>query len=273
MIFAGLDDLETWDAVINAEPALAVVLSSERFDAALLAIANFVDLKSPYSLGHSRAVADLAAAAGARLGLSEAERRTLRRAGLVHDFGRLGVSNAIWDKRGPLGVGRMGARAPAPLPDRADASAITGCSRRWARSRCSTESASTAPATRADSPAWRSLAGPESSRPPTPTRRCANRARTGPRTQPTRRAPSCGPTLRPGGSTQMRWRRFSAPPGAQTARARTVDPGERQAARDLAEDRRQPHRAHLLKDRRLHARRGEPVRHAPRTPARGRVRS
>ena len=105
MIFAGLDDLETWDAVINAEPALAVVLSSERFDAALLAIANFVDLKSPYSLGHSRAVADLAAAAGARLGLSEAERRTLRRAGLVHDFGRLGVSNAIWDKRGPLGVG------------------------------------------------------------------------------------------------------------------------------------------------------------------------
>ena len=91
--------------MINAEPVLAVVLSSERFDAALLAIANFVDLKSPYSLGHSRAVADLAAAAGARLGLSEAERRTLRRAGLVHDFGRLGVSNAIWDKRGPLGVG------------------------------------------------------------------------------------------------------------------------------------------------------------------------
>jgi HD-GYP domain-containing protein (c-di-GMP phosphodiesterase class II) len=31
--------------------------------------------------------------------------RTLRRAGLVHDLGRLGVSNAIWDKRGPLGAG------------------------------------------------------------------------------------------------------------------------------------------------------------------------
>ena len=31
--------------------------------------------------------------------------RTLRRAGLVHGLGRLGVSNAIWDKRGPLGVG------------------------------------------------------------------------------------------------------------------------------------------------------------------------
>jgi HD-GYP domain-containing protein (c-di-GMP phosphodiesterase class II) len=104
-ILSGLDDVGTWDAVIDAEPALAVVLSSERFDDALLAIANFVDLKSPYSLGHSRAVADLAAAAGAQLGLSEAEVRTLRRAGLVHDLGRLGVSNAIWDKRGPLGVG------------------------------------------------------------------------------------------------------------------------------------------------------------------------
>jgi HD-GYP domain-containing protein (c-di-GMP phosphodiesterase class II) len=105
ILLQGIDDLETWDAVIDAEPALAVVLSWDRFEAALVAIANFVDLKSPYTLGHSRAVADLAAAAGAELGLSEAEVRTLRRAGLVHDFGRLGVSNAIWDKRGPLGAG------------------------------------------------------------------------------------------------------------------------------------------------------------------------
>ena len=40
-----------------------------------------------------------------QLGLSEAEVRTVRRAGLVHDLGRLGVSNAIWDKPGPLGAG------------------------------------------------------------------------------------------------------------------------------------------------------------------------
>jgi HD-GYP domain-containing protein (c-di-GMP phosphodiesterase class II) len=105
MLLSGLDSVETWSAVIDAEPALAVVLSSDRFDAALVAIANFVDLKSPYSLGHSRAVADLAAVAGRQLGVSEAEVRTLRRAGLVHDLGRLGVSNAIWDKRGPLGAG------------------------------------------------------------------------------------------------------------------------------------------------------------------------
>jgi HD-GYP domain-containing protein (c-di-GMP phosphodiesterase class II) len=104
-LLAGLDAPATWDAVLAAEPARTVLLSGERFDAALLAVANFADLKSPFTLGHSHAVAELAATAGDRLGLSGAEVRTLRRAGLVHDLGRLGVSNAIWDKPGPLGVG------------------------------------------------------------------------------------------------------------------------------------------------------------------------
>jgi HD-GYP domain-containing protein (c-di-GMP phosphodiesterase class II) len=104
-VLAGLDGVATWDAVIDSEPALAVVLSGERFDDALLAIASFVDLKSPYFLGHSRAVGDLAGAAGGRLGLNDGEVRTLRRAGFAHDLGRLGISNAIWDKRGPLGAG------------------------------------------------------------------------------------------------------------------------------------------------------------------------
>jgi HD-GYP domain-containing protein (c-di-GMP phosphodiesterase class II) len=105
MLLAGLDSVSTWDAVIAAEPALAVMLSGERFDAALLAIASFVDLKSPYTLGHARAVADLSGEAGARLGLAEADVRMLRRAGLLHGVGRLGVSNSIWDKPGPLGAG------------------------------------------------------------------------------------------------------------------------------------------------------------------------
>jgi HD-GYP domain-containing protein (c-di-GMP phosphodiesterase class II) len=105
MLLSGLDTTSTWDAVIDAEPALAVVLSAERFDAALEAIASFVDLKSPYFLGHARAVADLAAAAAERSGLDEAQIRTARRAGLVHGLGRLGVSNSIWDKPGPLGAG------------------------------------------------------------------------------------------------------------------------------------------------------------------------
>src|SRR5438477_1467697 len=104
MILSGLDAAGTWDAVVDAEPALAVTLPAEQFDAALLAIANFVDLKSPYMLGHAHAVADLAAEAAGQLGLPE-QMPMLRRAGLVHDLGRLGISNSIWDKRGPLGAG------------------------------------------------------------------------------------------------------------------------------------------------------------------------
>jgi HD-GYP domain-containing protein (c-di-GMP phosphodiesterase class II) len=104
-ILGELDSAHTWSAVIDAEPTLRVTLSGDGFDQALLAIADFVDLKSPYTLGHARAVADLAAATGTQLGLSEDEVDLLRRAGLVHDLGRLGVSNAIWDKPGPLGAG------------------------------------------------------------------------------------------------------------------------------------------------------------------------
>ncbi len=91
--------------MIGAEPSLGVCLSPPEFDAALLAVADFVDLKSPYTLGHARAVSDLAAAAGTKLGLNVAEVTALRQAGVVHGLGRLGVSNAIWDKRGPLGAG------------------------------------------------------------------------------------------------------------------------------------------------------------------------
>ena len=104
-ILGGLDSAQTWSAVIDAEPALRVTLSGDDFDRALRAIADFVDLKSPYTLGHARAVAELAGATGAQLELPEDESRLLRRAGLVHDLGRLGGSNAIWDKPGPLGAG------------------------------------------------------------------------------------------------------------------------------------------------------------------------
>ena len=105
VILSGLDTVGVWGAVIDAEPALTVMLAGERFDAALLAVANFVDLKSPYFLGHGRAVSELAAEAGKLFGLAEADVRLLRRAGLVHGLGRLGISNAILDKTGTLGAG------------------------------------------------------------------------------------------------------------------------------------------------------------------------
>lgn len=100
-----LDDAQTWDQVISSEPALAVTLNEVEFEAALLAIADFVDLKSPYLLGHARAVAELARAAGGELGMPPDDLHLLYRAGLVHGWGRLGVSNAIWDKKAPLSPG------------------------------------------------------------------------------------------------------------------------------------------------------------------------
>lgn len=104
-VFGGLDAVGAWEAVIAAEPALRVVLSESEFDAALLAIANFIDLKSPHLLGHAPAVAELAAAAAMAMGLSSSDGVALRRAGLLHGFGRMGISNAILDKPRSLGPG------------------------------------------------------------------------------------------------------------------------------------------------------------------------
>ena len=97
-----LDAGGAWEAVIAAEPALGVRLGLAEVESALEAIADFTDVKSPYTIGHSRGVADLAGAAARDFGLSEAAARQVRMAGLVHDLGRLGVPNTIWDKDGAL---------------------------------------------------------------------------------------------------------------------------------------------------------------------------
>ncbi len=101
-LLADLDAAPAWDTVIAAERSLAGVVTTERFDATLEAVGDFADLKSPWTVGHSRGVADLAAAAAVHHGVPPADVTRLRRASLVHDLGRLGVSNGVWDKRGPL---------------------------------------------------------------------------------------------------------------------------------------------------------------------------
>ncbi|MBM3946256.1 MAG: HD domain-containing protein [SAR202 cluster bacterium] len=65
-------------------------------------MAHFVDLKSPYTLGHSTGVAALAEKAARKLRLPENEVATVRRAAMLHDLGRIGVPAGIWDKPGPL---------------------------------------------------------------------------------------------------------------------------------------------------------------------------
>jgi HD-GYP domain-containing protein (c-di-GMP phosphodiesterase class II) len=101
-LLAGLEEEPSWEVVLALEPGAHLFLSETQFDAACLALADFADLKSPYTLGHSRGVAELAAQAARSVRLPEADVVAIRRAGLLHDLGRVGVSAAIWGKPGPL---------------------------------------------------------------------------------------------------------------------------------------------------------------------------
>jgi HD-GYP domain-containing protein (c-di-GMP phosphodiesterase class II) len=67
--------------------------------------ADMVDLKTPFLHGHSSGVAALAEAAARVVGSDEAAVATMRRAAFLHDLGRVGVPNGIWEKRGPLSAG------------------------------------------------------------------------------------------------------------------------------------------------------------------------
>jgi HD-GYP domain-containing protein (c-di-GMP phosphodiesterase class II) len=101
-LLAGLDQASDWEAVLGTEPQLSRQVGGADLDVVLEAMADLVDMKSPYLAGHSRGVANLAAAAAHAAGYPEDDVRVLRRAGLIHDLGRLGVSNAVWDKPGPV---------------------------------------------------------------------------------------------------------------------------------------------------------------------------
>jgi HD-GYP domain-containing protein (c-di-GMP phosphodiesterase class II) len=101
-LLEGLDAESSWEAVLSLEPGEHTILSEEQFDNACRAIADFTDLKSPYLLGHSSGVAELARAAARHCRLPEEDIVAVWRAGMLHDVGRTGVSSSIWGKPGPL---------------------------------------------------------------------------------------------------------------------------------------------------------------------------
>jgi HD-GYP domain-containing protein (c-di-GMP phosphodiesterase class II) len=92
------EEQSVWQAVLAAEPQPNAAVEAGRLDEVLSAFADFADLKSPFTTGHSPRVAELATAAAKAGGLGEREARDLSRAGLVHDLGKVGIPSGIWEK-------------------------------------------------------------------------------------------------------------------------------------------------------------------------------
>jgi HD-GYP domain-containing protein (c-di-GMP phosphodiesterase class II) len=98
-----LEHLDPWEAVQDAEPEPVRRIALVRLDVVAGVFADLADLVMPYTMGHSPGVAELAASAGERLGLTDL--RALRLAALLHDLGRTAVSAGVWEKPGPLTTG------------------------------------------------------------------------------------------------------------------------------------------------------------------------
>ncbi|MBV9000577.1 MAG: HD domain-containing protein [Solirubrobacterales bacterium] len=104
-------DAEFWRSletpvVASVEPRGQVLVADDyRLDRVAHAFASIVDAKSPYTAHHSEGVAAIADGLAELLEVDSETRAMLRRGALLHDIGKLGVSNRILDKPGPLGPG------------------------------------------------------------------------------------------------------------------------------------------------------------------------
>jgi HD-GYP domain-containing protein (c-di-GMP phosphodiesterase class II) len=101
-ILAFDDEQSAWNEVLAAEPDPRLMLDSGAIDRALAAMGDFADLLSKYLVGHSAGVAQLASAAAQLSGFPAPEVAAIRRAALVHDVGRVGISVRIWQKASAL---------------------------------------------------------------------------------------------------------------------------------------------------------------------------
>lgn len=92
------------ETILALEPDPPVMLDEAACDEAFSAIADMIDMRMPFTYGHSRAVAELAESAGRHMGLPASELRELRWSGCVHDIGELVVPVSTWMRNGPLSV-------------------------------------------------------------------------------------------------------------------------------------------------------------------------
>jgi HD-GYP domain-containing protein (c-di-GMP phosphodiesterase class II) len=93
------------DALANVPAELEIGADDQQLDRIAAAFALIIDAKSPFTFDHSRRVAGYAVAINERLGADGVDPVRLRRAGLLHDLGKLTVPNTILDKPGPLDAG------------------------------------------------------------------------------------------------------------------------------------------------------------------------
>lgn len=96
------DSIEmTRQAVLDIDGTEQLVAPG-RIDQVCEAFAEVVDAKSPFTFSHSLGVADIAYDIAREMGLSAERVQVVRRTALLHDIGKLGISNAILDKPGIL---------------------------------------------------------------------------------------------------------------------------------------------------------------------------
>ncbi len=94
---------DPWATVLRLEPEAHVrELDAALLDEVALALADFADLKSPAAAAHSRATSELAVAIAKRLLLPAEDLALVRRAGLLHDIGQVGVSARVLTKKEAL---------------------------------------------------------------------------------------------------------------------------------------------------------------------------
>jgi HD-GYP domain-containing protein (c-di-GMP phosphodiesterase class II)/DNA-binding CsgD family transcriptional regulator len=90
------------ERILEVEPEPVVEMQPDELADLAAAFGDAVDLKSPFFHGHSGEVARLAAAAAQKAGLDAPAIENLRVASLLHDIGRVGISDVVWEKAGPL---------------------------------------------------------------------------------------------------------------------------------------------------------------------------
>jgi len=93
---------KTRRAVMALDPGVPVKMSPERVDRICEAFAGVVDAKSPFTYRHSMRVAEIAVEIAKEMGLDAARVNLVRRAGLLHDLGKLSVPNTILEKTSAL---------------------------------------------------------------------------------------------------------------------------------------------------------------------------